>query len=306
MREQKRNIWTPVMYDNLQPAERPEGFAMAKSGQQSALPIMAALRRHIARLEQRGPQLERTHSRGEPWTLGLAEIDSHLAARGLARRGLHDITPAAYGDMPVAMGFAAALALRRLADPAERRPLLWARLAREEREYGRLYGHGLESLGLARARFLTVTLKTPIALLWVMEEALKSGALALVIGDADPSHCSLTATRRLSLAAHSGKAAGLLVFSKAHTGATASDTRWQASAFASRAPPYDEHAPGRPAWMIDLTRARHGRPGRWLVEWQHATHRFALVSGLPRGALHPWTDESPPPGSARGPALRAG
>ena len=59
------------------------------------------------------------------------------------------------------MGFALGLALRRLADAQEQRPLLWCRLAGQEREYGRLYGHGLERLGLSRQRFVTVTKVSP-------------------------------------------------------------------------------------------------------------------------------------------------
>jgi protein ImuA len=273
-------------------------------GQHEAL--MAGLRRSIARLERSLPQLERVPARALPWTLGVSEIDTHLAVSGLARAGLHDVAPKAYGDMPAATGFALALAIRRLADPAERRPLLWCRLAREEREYGRLYGHGLETLGLSRQRFLTVTLKKPVAVLWTAEEALKSGALSLVMTDADPRHADLTATRRLSLAAHAGRSAGLLVFATAQAGSTASHTRWAVAALHSQPPPYDPEAPGAPAFAIELLRARGGRPGAWNVEWHHASHRFALVSGLRDRALHPWSDESGKTATAERPALRAG
>ncbi len=289
----------------IEPAQQQRTASLGVSAHENG-PLMAALRRHIARLERSHPLLEKPHARSRPWTLGLAEIDAHLAAQGLARAGLHDIRPAAYGDMPAAMGFALALALRRLADPTERRPLLWCRLAREEREYGRLYGHGLEALGLARSRFVTVTLRKPVHLLWTAEEALKSGALALVLADADPKQADLTATRRLALAAAAGKAAGLLVFARPHGGATASHTRWAAAAVRSRSPPYDAEAPGAPLWTVQLIRARGGRPGAWTVEWQHAPHRFAVVSGLRGGAFHPWTDESPENPAARQAALRAG
>ena len=289
----------------IEPARQQRAASLGVSAHDNG-PLMAALRRHIARLERSHPLLEKPHARSRPWTLGLAEIDAHLAAQGLARAGLHDIRPAAYGDMPAAMGFALALALRRLADPTERRPVLWCRLAREEREYGRLYGHGLEALGLARGRFVTVTLKKPVHLLWTAEAALKSGALALVLADADPKQADLTATRRLALAAAAGKAAGLLVFARPHGGATASHTRWLAAAARSRSPPYDAEAPGAPLWTVQLIRARGGRPGAWTVEWQHAPHRFAVVSGLRGGAFHPWTDESPENPAARQAALRAG
>ncbi len=269
-------------------------------------PLIAALRQHIIRLEQAEARFERQKSRSLPWSMGLPEVDRHLPAQGLMSAGLHDVSPAAYGDLPAAMGFALALALRRLADAGERRPLLWCRLAAQEREYGRLYGHGVERLGLARRRFLTITLRKPQALLWTMEEALKSGALALVIGDAEPAQSDLTATRRLSLAAAAGRSAAILTFARSGEQATASQTRWAVSSAASLGPPHDAAAPGLPAWRIELTRARGGRPGAWLVEWNHAVSRFSLVSGLRHRALHPGAAAPGPEAAAQGAALRAG
>ena len=287
--------------------QRTAGSAIAESrGKEEHTALLAALRLHIMRLEQSLPQLDGRPRHIVAWNTGLAAIDRHLPVGGLARSGLHDITPKRYGDLPAAMGFALALALRRLADPSERRPVLWCRLAREEREYGRLYGHGLESLGLARHRFVTVTLKRPMALLWTMEEALKCGALSLVIADADAKEADLTATRRLGLAAQAGKSAGLLVFARAAAPATASHTRWLASPALSRAPLHDTAAPGLPAWTLELTRARGGRPGAWTVEWQNAPHRFNLVSGFPHRAFHPWADETGKAGAPEGAALCAG
>ena len=288
-------------------ARAEDGFAVsADKHREEARELIAALRRHIGRIEPGQPRFERERTRGATWLLGLAAVDNHLPAGGMARSGLHDVSPRAYGDMPAAMGFALALALRRLDDAGERRPLLWCRLKAQEREYGRLYGHGLEGLGLPRRRFVTVTLPTPVALLWIMEEALKSGALALVIGDGDAAHADLTATRRLQLAAAAGKSAGLLVLARPDASATASHTRWLAGSCASASPPHDAAAPGKPAWTIELTRARGGRPGAWTLEWQHAPHRFSVVSGLRGGAIHPWTDQAGQVAAAAGPALRAG
>jgi protein ImuA len=273
---------------------------------ENVAPLIAALRRHIARIEQSAGQFETATGRGLAWMCGLPEIDRHLPAQGLLRNGLHDVSPAAYGDQPAAMGFALALALRRLADPQERRPLLWCRLATQEREHGRLYGHGLERLGLARQRFVTLTLNKPQSLLWTMEEALKSGALAIVIGDAGAAHADLTVTRRLALAAAAGKTAGLLVFARDDVAASASQTRWRAASMASLSPSCDAAAPGGPCWLIELIKARGGRPGQWLLEWHHAHHRFSLVPGFRGGAVHPWADQAAALRPAQKPALRAG
>jgi protein ImuA len=268
--------------------------------------VMEALRGHIARLEKALPQLDKDRSRSLPWTFGVADIDAHLAAQGLARYGLHDVSPRDYGEVPAAMRVTLALALRRLGDASERRPLLWCRLAREVREYGNLYGHGVEFMGLPRHRFVTVTLKRPVDVLWVAEEALKSGAVSVVITDADARHTSLTATRRLSLAAQAGKSSGLMVFTTPQSGATASHTRWIAAAARSQPPPYDAQAPGLVAWNLELVRARGGRPGAWVVEWQDAPHRFNLVSKLRSGEIHAGAEEAGQSIATEGRSLRTG
>lgn len=268
--------------------------------------LIASLRALITKAEQGHAQFQRPRGKSVPWLLGLAEADRHLPAQGLQRAGLHDVSPRAHGDQPAAMGFALALALCRLADPQERRPLLWCRLAAHEREHGRLYGHGLERLGLARQRFVTVTLAKPASLLWTMEEALKSGAVAAVIGDAEARHADLTVTRRLLLAAAQGKSAAILTFAKPDVAATASHTRWTAAAVPSLSPGHDRQGLGPPCWSIELTRARGGRPGAWSVEWHHAQSRFSLVPGFSRRTLHPFTDQDGAEAAGEGPALRAG
>ena len=277
-----------------------------RRGEEDPAPLIASLRAHITRLEQGHAQFQRQKTRAAPWLTGLPELDRHLPAQGLARGGLHDVSPRAHGDQPAAMGFALALALRRLADAGERRPLLWCRLSSHEREHGRLYGHGLERLGLPRHRFVTITLRKPGSLLWTMEEALKSGAVAAVLGDADGAHADLTVTRRLSLAAAAGRCAAILTFAKPDGAATASHTRWTAAAVPSLSPPHDVAAPGLPCWSIELTRARGGRPGAWILEWHHAQSRFSLVPGFSRRTIHPGTDQDGAEAAAQGPALRAG
>ena len=273
---------------------------------ENVAPLMETLRAHIARLEQAQGQFERRKGKTAPWMIGLAEIDRHLPAQGLLRAGLHDVSPRSHGDQPAAMGFALALALRRLSDAQERRPLLWCRLSVHEREHGRLYGHGLARLGLPRERFVTITLKKPMSLLWTMEEALKSGALAAVIGDAEAAHADLTVTRRLSLAAAAGKTAAILTFARPEPAATVSHTRWTAGSVPSSSPPHDGQAVGPPCWSIELTRVRGGRPGAWILEWHHAQSRFSLVPGFSHRTLHPLTDQDGTESAAERPALLAG
>ena len=294
--EQNKNNLDHVVVMRMEPAHQAARSGNACAAVTPLQPggdaarLLETLRAHIARLEQGHAQFERQKTRAQPWLAGLAEIDRHLPAQGMQRSGLHDVSPRAHGDQPAAMGFALALALRRLSDPQERRPLLWCRLNTQEREHGRLYGHGLERLGLPRHRFVTITLRKPANLLWTMEEALKSGAVAAVLGDAEAAHADLTVTRRLSLAASAGKCAAILTFASPDASATTSHTRWTAAAMPSLSPPHDAAAPGVPCWSIELTRARGGRPGAWILEWHHAQSRFSLVPGFSRRAVHPDTD----------------
>ena len=289
------------------------GVAFPKvSGRWARSLLLQRLRTRIAGIEA-APGLITPAERGAPspaqaWTFGLAEIDCHLPrgleGDGLATAAVHEIAPAAYGDMPAVVGFAAALAVRRLQSrPEDERPVLWCRLTAETHEWGRLYGHGLEALGLPRRRLLTVTLSKPQAVLWTVEEALKSTGLAGVITDVGPS-LGFTAIRRLMLAASKGKTPALLLFPAPLQGGMAARTRWIVAANASVPPPFDEKAPGLPVWDVRLARCRGGRPGQWSVEWSHATHCFALAAAVCDRTADP---RNASPGEARvEPAAGAG
>ncbi len=215
-------------------------------------------------------------------TLGFDEIDDRLPGEVHSGAGVHEIAAAAPAGVAAASGFAAALMARHIArlPDADTRPLLWCRHAASVREHGHLYGHGLAALGLASERLLTVSLTRPRAILWTIEEALKSTALAGVIADMTAEALDLTASRRLMLAARASGVPLLLVFARPLAGATAALTRWRVAPHASGAPAFDTGAPGLPAWTLTLERSRAGRPGQWTVEWHHATHRFALVPAL--------------------------
>jgi protein ImuA len=214
------------------------------------------------------------------WCTGLEPLDARLPAGRLEPHGCHEIVAHTYGDAPAALGFAAALCTRRLISlkPQDRRPVLWVRALGEVSEYGRLYGHGLARFGLTHDRLLTVSLRKPQAVLWTIEEALRSRAVSMVVCDANHTRFDLTATRRAMLAAQEGETPCLMVFASPRDGATAARTRWHVSPAPSIPSPYDDTSPGDPAWHLTLTRSRGGRPGTWTVDWHHATHRFSLVS----------------------------
>jgi protein ImuA len=288
-----------------------------------ALALIMRLREAIERMDGSAHRLPaqaqsfgRTRQQRPAWAFGIEAVDRHLPERGLQLHALHDVAPQHVGDAPATMGFALALARLGFNSGTKQRPILWCRIETEQREQGRLYGHGVSHLGLPRQHFLTLTLRHPKALFWVMEEALKSQCLSVVIGDAAVQHMTLTVSRRLALAASEGKVSGLLVFNRNYLDSTASASRWCVAALPSQPPLHDARAPGLPAWEVALTRIRGGRPGQWPLTWNPPSTsldaydltppHFSLVPGLPGGALYPGTPEAPTPDTAAGFTLRTG
>ena len=137
-----------------------------------------------------------------PLLLPLTRALDAALGGGLAGDGLHEIAPAQAGDGAAALGFALALATRFLAAAPPRANALIICDDFCARETGALYGPGLAALGLAMERLVIVRAPDAPALLWAMEEALKSGAPAFVIGElwGGARHYGLTASRRLLLA----------------------------------------------------------------------------------------------------------
>jgi len=267
-------------------------------------PLLDKLRKAIARIEHKepqfavtgaspGPQTSPDPGQRAPWNFGLAGIDPHLPHGRLEPGAVHEIAGANYGESPAAMGFALALATRLItARPDDPRPVLWCRHTPQAHDFGELYSAGLDALGLTRDRLLTATFGKSRTLLWTAEEALKSGTVAAVIADMDIAVCDLTATRRLALTAAGAAAPVLLISGKPPCQATSAHTRWRVSAAPSIPPPFDEVAPGAPAWTVELTRCRGGKSGKWSMVWHHATHSFSLAPTL----SHRTVDHRPHPG----------
>src|ERR1700722_17124350 len=136
---------------------------------------------------------------------------------------------------------------------------------RRRRGSGALYGPGVAAHGLGSGRLVFARTPDAPALLWTMEEALKSGALAVVVGEMWNSarHYGLAASRRLLLAARAGRAPALLIhggaFGRAGAISSAAETRFEIAAASSR--PLEPAGgrldlPGLPAFAARLLKAR--------------------------------------------------
>ena len=102
-----------------------------------------------------------------------------------------------------------------------------------------------------------------------MEEGLRSGAVAAVLGE--PKRPSATALRRLQLAAETGGTTALLLSTDGNgISMGTSMTHWRVSSVASVASGVADGVawPGPARWHLELLRCRGAAAGAWLVEWQ--------------------------------------
>ena len=245
------------------------------------------LRGRIAALE--GPAREGNSGAGGDGVIsfGLAAVDTHLPAGGLAGGCVHEIADGSASSSKNGSGsataFAAALAGR--AQRLQRPPVVWIAPRIDQRES--LYGPGLAAFGLDPAALIVVRVPAhgrngAAQALWAMEEALRTPAIGAVCAEIDA--VDLTASRRLQLAAEAGDTFGLLLRSAGSSAVPpiASTTRWRVTA-APSGPTWPAALLGATRWRVDLLRARGGRPHHWLLEWHHdpdpeTTGSFALAA----------------------------
>jgi protein ImuA len=183
---------------------------------------------------------------------------------GLAADGLHEIAPASPADGSAAMGFALALAARFIA--VRRRAAIVMAEDFALAEMGALYGPGLAAFGLDLGRLVFVRAPDASALFQAMEDALKSGAPAAVVGEAwRLKSYDLAASRRLLLAARAGGAPALLIATSAYGAAdgfsSAAETRFEIAAAPSAhlaSAGGGRGLPGAPAFAVRLVKARIG------------------------------------------------
>ena len=246
-----------------QPANTPGPTALAMARNRAA--VMAELRRLMPRMgEQR-----------KPLPFGLAAIDSHLPDGGLACGALHEIVPAAESCIAAAFGFIAAI----LGHLPRAYLLLFVTPAhglRPYRVHGRLHGHGLNALGLDPARLIMVETAHRKDTLWAMEEAVRSAAPAAVAGVIDT--LDLKTSQRLHLAATDAGLPLFLLRPAATLESSAATTRWRIGTAAAARDRFGLLT--QPRWHLQLDRCRNGRPGQWVVEYDHVAHRFSLAAAL--------------------------
>jgi protein ImuA len=134
------------------------------------------------------------------------------------------------------------------------------------------------------ARLILARARRPEDLLWSMEEALRSGAVPLVLCDM-AALPGLTPVRRLHLAAEAGAEAARhrgrlpplgVVLTPGEGGAQGVESRWRLAP----APSGSSLIENRQAWRLDLLRARMAPPAHWQM-WREPDGRIRAKTAVP-------------------------
>src|SRR5215467_3543160 len=204
---------------------------------------------------------------------GIKAIDARLPEGGLALGALHEVAGGGNGavDGAAAALFAAGIAAR------TRGQVLWC-VTRQD-----LFAPALSQAGLAPDRVIYVEAGDEKAVLASFEEALRHNKLGAVV--AEVSRLSMTASRRLQLAAEDSGVIGVALRrwrreaqAAEFVQPTAALTRWRVSVLPST--PLPVPGIGRARWGLELIRCRGGGAAFFEVEACDAKGRLALASTL--------------------------
>ncbi|KON62779.1 hypothetical protein KOEU_37300 [Komagataeibacter europaeus] len=225
-------------------------------------PALEALRAQVSRLEGQGRR------RRGVLPFGMPEIDGRLPDGGLALGALHEVAGGGHDALNAAASglFSAGIAAR------TRGKVLWIATRQD------LYAPALQQVGLSARRTIYVGASSDVDVLACFEEALRHQGLGAVV--AEVARLSMTASRRLQLAAETSGALGIAIRRwRRQTDAadfgqpTASVTRWRVSVLPSV--PLPVPGVGRSRWLLELIRARAGECADFEVEACDAKGRLA-------------------------------
>ncbi|MCB1518827.1 MAG: hypothetical protein KDJ19_14585 [Hyphomicrobiaceae bacterium] len=173
----------------------------------------------------------------------------------LRNRRAHEVTG------PGAIAFALALAA------GMQGPIMWVV---HQHQTGQLHPGGVGRF-IDPARLIVSRGASGLDLLWIAEEALRSGAVPLVVAQLG-SDVDLTAGRRLQLAAEAGRALGLFILPEG-LGSNAAETRWHCIPRMAR----PEHLDSTLFEWVCI-KNKSGTNGSWMTRWNDAAHHIDCLS----------------------------
>ncbi|MEO0466455.1 MAG: hypothetical protein AAF216_07910 [Pseudomonadota bacterium] len=213
------------------------------------------------------PDVFRLRPKGQP--------ASAVFPLGLGRQGVHEVCETRFGDMAALSGFSLAAAGGRAGAVV---------LVSQDTlglDHGRLLQSGLGALQHKPPDVLHIQTCRLTDALWAVEEALRSGAVGLVMAELE--RVDFTASRRLALASSRQGVPAILLLPYTCQGSTAASARWRVSPRPSAPNRFDPRAPGHPRWRAVLERSRiapHLAGHAFDLELNDETLSLCVVSGL--------------------------
>jgi protein ImuA len=214
--------------------------------------LIMGLQQQILSLQGMKAPLERGQS-----NFGLGPLELAFPGHTFPTGAIHEFLSNTLGDAAATTGFMAGLAgcLMQQGDGV----CLWISAKRT------VFPPALKMFGIHPDRVIFIDSTREKDLLWAVEEALKCGALSVVVGEL--KEISFTASRRLQLAVEQSRVTGLMHhYSPRNITATATVCRWVVKPVAGE---QEAGLPGvgTPCWNVTLQKVRNGKPGTWLIAW---------------------------------------
>ncbi|HMG89936.1 MAG TPA: hypothetical protein VK589_07745 [Chryseolinea sp.] len=210
--------------------------------------IITALKSDILRMEGLRPATS-------PIDLGLGPICEFFPNGSFPLGAVHEFMSPVPEDNASTCGFISGILSSLMGDNGT---ALWISSSR------RIFPPALRAFGVQPDRIVFVDINKEKDVMWVMDEALKCGALTAVVGEM--REISFTESRRLQLAVEQSQVTGFIIRHNARVNTTACVSRWRITPLPSELSD-DLPGVGFPQWRVELLRMRNGRSGAWDLKW---------------------------------------
>ncbi len=208
--------------------------------------------------------------------VGLGPITGSFPNQVFPTGAVHELISNSIESAVASVGFMSCIAGKLMTTGA---PCVWVATERQ------VFPPGLKRFGIDPGQIVFVDLKKEKQVLWVLEEALKQGGLAAVIGEV--KNISDIASRRLQLAAEKSGVTGFMIRHVTRSVTpVASVARWKITALPSEGPKMNMPGLGFPRWSVELEKIRNGKPGKWIVECTAGRLRFISPQSVPLAIVH--------------------
>ena len=226
----------------------------------------------IEQLQQQILKLQKNeiHSAEQPLQIGLGIMEASFPGNVFAKGAVHELISNTSEEATCTSGFISVILGKLMPN---RGYCLWiSTIPRRS-----IFPSALKGFGIDAERILFVDAGKTKDTLWAVEEALKCGVLAAVVGEI--SELSFNDSRRLQLAVEKSHVTGFIHRFRPKTeNAVACVSRWKIKPITSA----EGETPGVgfSRWDVELLKVRNGKTGKWQVQWSPKGLEYILAEQI--------------------------